>query len=93
MAGLLLNTNGWIFETGHAVESSDLRDHIDYLVRLVSPRQDALQTLRESGWAFDLLAEWEDAAGGGPTLSPPQMSRLAELDLDIWIAFFEAAVP
>ena len=66
------------------VRSNDARRHIDWILDRVSPSSKALLTLQEAGCRMDITCFWLSRDGhGGPALSPCQMKRLAELNLEL----------
>lgn len=79
--------NAWFLSSeGEVVDSRDARRHLDWILdRLEGGRAGALAELRRGGAAVDLSCYWLSArSSGGPTLSAPQMGRLAALGLDLW---------
>ena len=76
---------GWFLSTEGAVESRDVRRHIDWLLDRIEPSSRELEALMREGARVDVSCYWLSASGhGGPTLSPQQMGRLARLQLDCW---------
>lgn len=78
----------WTLSTEDFVDSLDLRRHIDWLLdRLEQCRSDLRQLQKEA--SIDVCCYWRSKNGhGGPTLSPPQLRRLADFELEIWIDFY-----
>ena len=76
--------NGWFLSSESAVESKDLRRHLDWLIFKLSPLAPRLHTLQETpGVKISVNCVWWSAGGGGgPTLWPEQMRRLADLNLE-----------
>jgi hypothetical protein len=76
--------NGWFLSSEQAVASRDLRNHLDWLVAMVSPAQLGLQTPQDTPGVKMYVAcvWWSKEGGGGPTLWPEQMSGLARLNLE-----------
>lgn len=82
---ILIKLSGWFLSTEDKVSSKDSRDHINWILENLAGKDDAFIELRERGWEPSLSIYWLSLSGyGGPTLSPSQMKRLAELDLEIW---------
>lgn len=76
---------GWFLRTQETVASRDVRRHIDWLLNQVEPRRSVLGRLRTAGYRMEISCFWVSAFGhGGPTLSPAQMARLADLGLEVW---------
>lgn len=83
--GRVRRHGGWILSSRNAVESSDTRHHIDWLLDQLDGKSKELDALRDLGCEVDVSCIWVSAQGqGGPILSPSQMKRLAEHGLDIW---------
>jgi hypothetical protein len=84
--GPILNKlSGWFLSTENHVSSKDSRDHIDWLLQNLAEKDDHLIEVQQRGWKTSVSFYWLSLSGhGGPTLSPPQMKRLAELGLEIW---------
>ncbi|ELA8118516.1 DUF4279 domain-containing protein [Vibrio parahaemolyticus] len=77
--------NGWFLSSKGHVQSKDSRRHIDYLLGLILPLKDKLEELKDTGACIEICCYWESASGnGGPTMSPPQMSILGELEIELW---------
>jgi hypothetical protein len=69
---------------GH-VESLDATRHIDWVLDRFEGRAPELASLIATGARADLRCFWVSASGhGGPTLSPQQCKRIAELGVDCW---------
>lgn len=81
-------TGMWSISTKGVLDSRDLRRHLDHIADQLDGKRDALQALRDRGWKLDVMCFWEAANSGGPTLSPHQMCRFANLGLDVWIDFY-----
>lgn len=81
--------DAWCFSSQEAVNSSDTRRHLDWLLDRLEAASTTLQNLREEGAAMEISCYWQSAKGdGGPTLSPIQLRRLGSLDLVIWFDFY-----
>jgi len=77
--------NGWFLCTQDIVESKDCRRHIDWLLDQVEHQSSKILELQNSGTRFSISCFWESVSGnGGPTLSPPQMNRLSDLNIEVW---------
>ena len=65
------------------VESRDLRRHLDWLLDKVEPGSDGLNVLQQRpGVRMCVYCIWWSRHGGGPTLWPERMRRLAALNLE-----------
>lgn len=81
--------NGWFLTSDGFVASKDCRRHIDYLVDKISPFKGELKELENKGCSIDISCFWSSENGqGGPTLSPKQLKRLAELEIDLWFDIY-----
>ena len=77
--------NGWFLTTQDEIESKDCRRHIDWLLDIIEPKSKLLLQLQSEGVRIEFTCFWVSVSGnGGPTLSPPQMKRLAILNIEIW---------
>lgn len=87
-----IRVNGWFLSSERAVQSMDLRRHLDWLLDQLEPAAEAIRGLQdESGMRMGVNCIWWSKAGqGGPTLWPEQMGRLAALNLECTfdISFF-----
>lgn len=77
--------NGWFLSTKGKVSSKDSRRHIDWLLDKIQHAAEQIRELKNNGARVDICCFWISATGnGGPVLSPRQMTRLSDLDLDVW---------
>ena len=84
--------DAWLLESAGSVSSRDARRHIDWLLDQLMPRKNALLALVERGARVTIHCYWLSASGhGGPTISPSQSSKLAELGLDIGFDLYSAS--
>ena len=75
---------GWFLTSEGAVDSNDVRRHLDWLLHQIADKSSVFDSLRSAGVSIDVFCYWLSASGhGGPTLSPTQMSVLASLGLDV----------
>jgi hypothetical protein len=73
----------WSLSSEDAVHSRDVRRHIDWLIDHLQCKAKILRRLRATGCETKISCFWVTAsAHGGPTLSPFQLARLADLGLD-----------
>jgi hypothetical protein len=76
--------NRWFLTSKGAVKSKDSRRHIDWILDNLEPVKNELLELQLSV-KMDIGCFWLSTNGdGGPTLSPYQMRRLADLNLEVW---------
>ena len=75
----------WRFSSEGALKSRDLRHHLDWLLNRLEPRASKIASLQLlPGWRMSVSAVWWSAHNeGGPTLWPPQLARLAALNLEL----------
>ena len=80
-----LKLNALFLGSEGLVESLDARRHIDWVLDQLEGRAAELAALIAMGARADLSCFWISASGhGGPTLSPQQCKRIAELGVDCW---------
>jgi hypothetical protein len=77
--------NGWLLSSKGAIDSLDVRRHVDWLLeRIVDKRAELSSLQSEPGVWMDVFCYWRSTQGhGGPALSPKQMKTLADLNLTI----------
>jgi hypothetical protein len=74
--------SGWFLSSEGVLSSRDSRDHLDWLLTKLNGKDDAIAEFHRRGWQAFFFFYWSSSSGhGGPTLSPPQTKRLAELNL------------
>ena len=79
-----MSARTWLLESENEIQSLDTRRHIDHLLDQLEPRRVALETLRSQGYSTDVFCYWVSAGGhGGPTVSPEQAGRLADLGIEL----------
>ncbi|NWK57778.1 DUF4279 domain-containing protein [Verrucomicrobiaceae bacterium N1E253] len=77
--------NGWFLSSQNKVESFDSRRHIDWILDQIYERSEELNDMMEQGFCIDITSFWvSKSANGGPTLSPYQMKRLSDLNIEVW---------
>jgi hypothetical protein len=81
---------GWWLETEGQVKSFDARRHIDWVLDRLDGKGPTLRKLLRKGYLVDLCCVWHahSDTGGGPTLSPAQLTRLAKLGIDLWFDIY-----
>lgn len=81
--------NGWFLTSDGIVDSKDCRRHFDYLADKINPFKDELKELKSKGCEIDISCFWSSENGqGGPTLSPKQLKKLSELEIEIWFDIY-----
>lgn len=81
---IIYQLSGWFISTEGLLTSRDSRDHLDWILRQLNCKDTAIAQIHDRGWKAYLFFYWSSLHGhGGPTLSPHQMKRLAELCLEI----------
>lgn len=73
--------SGWLLRSKGAVESRDVKRHIDWLLDQVCSLESRLTALKDQGWRMDINCYWLSGGQGGPMLDPSQMAELARLNL------------
>ncbi len=77
--------NGWFLTSRETVDSRDSRRHIDWIVDQLWNTKEVIQMMLLEGFKIDITSFWVSNSGnGGPTISPYQMARLADLGIEIW---------
>jgi Domain of unknown function (DUF4279) len=88
-----IQINGWFLSSEGQIESLDARRHLDWLLTVLRPKDEALQALQAApDVQMSVNCTWISRSGhGGPTLWPEQMRALAELSLECSfdIGFYE----
>jgi Domain of unknown function (DUF4279) len=81
--------NAWFLTSEDIVNSKDSRRHIDYLADKLLPIRERLEILASQGAEIDISCFWLSESGqGGPTFSPQQLSKLAELGIELWFDIY-----
>lgn len=75
--------HGWFYSTEGLIDSRDCRRHLDMLLAGPLKNASVTDTLRQKGCWMDIRVFYV-YTGGGPTISPHQMSKLAEANIDVW---------
>lgn len=77
--------SGWLLSTEGVLTSMDARDHLDWILARLVDCDVAFKQLHSEQHLIDLCVRWDSKSGhGGPTISPVQMQRLAELEIELW---------
>ena len=83
--GRFIRVNAWFLSSKDHVQSTDLKDHLDWVLNQVLAKKDVLRDLQSAGVKSDVACYWLSVTeNGGPTLFPEQMEKLAALKLDCW---------
>jgi hypothetical protein len=84
----------WGFATEGKVQSRDLRRHLDWLLDHLAPAAVLLHQWQSEGYRTDVFCNWVRLGGtGGPTLSPRNMVRLAQLNLELGFEWWSVDEP
>ena len=77
--------SGWFLSSEHALDSRDVRRHIDWIINQVGDRSDGFDSIRRAGGRADISCFWRSASfHGGPSIWPHQMTALGLLGLELW---------
>ena len=77
--------HGWFLSTKGAVESVDVRKHLDWLLERLASRADTILALQAEGCTMDVSCFWVSRSGhGGPSIRPAQMSEFGRLNVELW---------
>lgn len=76
--------DGWFLSSKDAVDSKDVRRHLDWILDQLATQRDALRVLVDHGAKIDITGYWVSAHGhGGPIISAVQLKKLADLEIDV----------
>lgn len=76
-------SNKWMLDSKRT-KSKDCRRHIDWVIDQVKTKKQEVIELQAQGARVVLLCAWESELGiGGPAISPKQMTRLADFNIDL----------
>ena len=85
----LIELNGWFLSTENTIQSKDIRRHLDFLADTLLPVKSKLKSLQNDGVKIDISCYWQSESGqGGPTLSPQQLTKLADLGVEVWFDLY-----
>lgn len=74
---------GWFLSSEKYVQSKDIRDHLDWLLRKILPSKNGLIQLQNiQGIQMRIECDWWAISTRGPTLWPEQMKIMADLNLE-----------
>ena len=75
---------GWFLSSENAIDSRDVRRHLDWILDQLLPVSDELAALRAAGYDADVSCYWVSASGhGGPSINPSQSEKLVHLGLEV----------
>ena len=78
-------SSGWWISTEGLLTSLDARDHLDWILAKLVGCDASFERLHSERYLIDVCVRWDSKSGeGGPTISPVQMKRLAELQIELW---------
>lgn len=79
-----IKNSGWFLSSEGLVDSKDLREHIDWFIKKISPFSENLKKIQEvKNIKMTLKCIWFSKFGhSGPVLWPEQMQALASLNLE-----------
>jgi hypothetical protein len=79
----------WLLSSEFAVESKDLRHHLDWLLNAVIPSEKSLREIQEFQSTKMAIScfWWSNYGDGGPAIWPEQMAMLHRLNLELNISF------
>jgi hypothetical protein len=87
----------WFLTTEGAVQSRDVRCHLDWLLGKLLGKEAEFRQLRRQCCELKISCYWVSASGhGGPAVGPDTMGRLAELGIELWFDVYfhgEEGVP
>lgn len=78
-------TGGWLLSSKKAVRSSNVKDHISWLLDKLAGHGGTINRLQKAGYTTDVVVAWfSDSWNTCPALTPQHMLSLANLRLPIW---------
>lgn len=81
--------NGWFLSSEEEVKSKDSRRHFDWILDIIYSKKEKLCELKEKGFDISISCFWSSMNGiGGPTLSPYQLRKLSDLDIEVFFEFY-----
>jgi Domain of unknown function (DUF4279) len=81
--------DAWFLTTKGRFESRDSRRHIDWLLDQIEGKADVLRALQGEGSRICVSCYWAtESCGGGPIISPEQMKRLGDLNVELWFDIY-----
>lgn len=82
----------WLLRTEGKIESKDSRRHIDWLLDRIEDKSKNIIDLQQKGYEISIGCYWAASHGeGGPTVSPEQSQRLANLNIELTFEFADYA--
>jgi hypothetical protein len=76
-----------IFSSENEIVSKDIRRHLDWLLDIIYPKKQEILAL-DKKYNLQIWCYWHSTQGhGGPTLSPKQMGKIAELNIKLAFYF------
>lgn len=82
--------HGWFLSSKGHVDSTDSREHIDWLLDSIAGRQQQMLQIQQHSHQTDIICFWHCSGNSGPMLSPAQMQKLATFNLPIgWNVYRE----
>ena len=81
--------HNWLLSSKDSVSSKDLRRHLDWVLDRIEPFAEQLKELQQLPDVKMTVrcVWWSSDGGGGPTLWPEQMMRMAKLNLEFTVSF------
>ncbi|MNS07312.1 hypothetical protein D3C72_387520 [compost metagenome] len=76
--------NGWFLSSENFINSRDTRRHIDWVLAKIKDKTHEISSLYTDGAEIDISCIWISTGQGGPVISPPQMSLLSTLNIEVW---------
>ncbi len=87
--GRVYKKSGWTLSTEGIFTSRDARHHLDWILERVRGKVSAFTVFHARGYLVDVCCRWDSKSGhGGPTISPPQMRDLADLEVELWFDIY-----
>jgi hypothetical protein len=76
--------NGWYLSSENILSSTNMCDHIDWLLDRLKGKEDAIKKLQSDGCRIAIGSYWLSKTGrGGPILGTKQIKELAKFNIPI----------
>ena len=67
--------SAWILSSEEHVDSTDLDDHLHWMMDQLTDRRERILSLNDSGWSIALNVMWDSQIGHGGPVLPPRILR------------------
>jgi len=85
--GLPVDRHAWFLNSSDLAADDSFEQHTEALSAFLTEHENELRTLRDSGWSFDVVVDWNGLGFRGPAFHSRHLRTLGEFGLDLWIRF------